>query len=42
MKRALLALVAGAILSGLAAAYAASAERSPSKRAAPSGNAAAR
>ena len=31
MKRALLALVAGAILSGLAAAYAASAERSRKK-----------
>lgn len=41
MKRALLALVAGAILSGLAAAYAASAERSPTKRP-PSGNAATR
>jgi Spy/CpxP family protein refolding chaperone len=41
MKRALLALVVGAVLSGLAAAYAASAERSPSKRP-PSGHASAR
>ncbi|MFV0624794.1 hypothetical protein ACBY01_12405 [Sphingomonas sp. ac-8] len=40
MKRALLALVVGAILSGLAAAYAASAERSPSKRPALSDDAA--
>jgi hypothetical protein len=31
MKRALMALVGGAVLSGLAAAYAASAERSPSR-----------